>query len=319
MIPNILPEIFVLRSIQRGKQQERFMKRIIVVFLLTLMSMGMATGQSSADPRIEQAQQLEAEKKFKEAFKLYEKIHKSAPENDAITYKLGSMAHAAENYKKATKYYEKLAPNGNPTLLYNLACSYAMYGKEDKALEALKNAVEKGFLQLGLMRTDPDLASIRDTEEFEMIAGSVKAIENEPEAKKFDFWVGEWDVFGQSGVKVGESSIQKILNDNVILENWSGAGGYSGKSFNHYHIDSGRWIQYWVDQSSGRIYFEGNFDPEQNAMVYFEQVDKDTQKPLRRLTFFNISPDSVRQFSQLSSDHGKTWNVEYDFMYVRKP
>jgi len=295
------------------------MKQIIVLFLISILSIGVATGQASPDPRIKQAQQLETEKKTKEAFKLYEEIHKSTPDNNAITYKLGSMAHTEGNYKKAIKYYEQLAPNNNPNVLYNLACSYAMHGKERKALAVLESAVEKGFTQLGLMKTDPDLASIRDSEDFEAISRSVKAIENEPEAKKFDFWVGEWNVFGQTGVKVGQSSIQKILKGNVILENWSGAGGIEGKSFNHYHMETGRWIQYWVDQNADRIYFEGNFDPEQNAMVYFEQVDKDSQEPLRRLTFFNISPDSVRQFSQLSSDYGKNWNVEYDFMYVRKP
>ncbi len=295
------------------------MKQLIVQFLICIITIGIATGQPSPDPRIEQAQQLEAEKKSEEAFKLYEKIHKSDPQNNAITYKLGSMAHAAKNYKKAIKYYEQLTPPSNPTILYNLACSYAMQGKERKALEVLESAVENGFAQLRLMKTDPDLAGIRDSEAFKVIARSVKSIENEPEAKKFDFWVGEWNVFGQAGAKVGESSIQKILNGNVILENWNGAGGIAGKSFNHYHMDSGRWIQYWVDQNSGRIYFEGNFDPELNAMVYFEQVDKNSKEPLRRLTFFNISPDSVRQFSQLSSDYGKNWNVEYDFMYVRKP
>ena len=295
------------------------MKLIIVLFLISILSIGVATGQASPDPRIKEAQQLETEKKTKEAFKLYEEIHKSTPDNNAITYKLGSMAHTEGNYKKAIKYYEQLAPNDNPNVLYNLACSYAMHGKERKALAVLESAVEKGFTQLGLMKTDPDLASIRDSEDFEAISRSVKSIENEPEAKKFDFWVGEWNVFGQTGVKVGQSSIQKILKGNVILENWSGAGGIEGKSFNHYHMETGRWIQYWVDQNADRIYFEGNFDPEQNAMVYFEQVDKDSQEPLRRLTFFNISPDSVRQFSQLSSDYGKNWNVEYDFMYVRKP
>jgi len=278
-----------------------------------------AVAQSTSDPRVKQAQQLEADKNFKQAFKLYEKIHKDAPQNNAITFKLGSMAQTAKNYKKAVKYYEKLAPNGNPTVLYNLACSYAMHGKEKQALKALASAVDRGFTQLALMKTDPDLAIIRDTHEFKAIAGSVKSIENEPEAQKFDFWVGEWNVFGQNDAQVGESSIQKILKSNVILENWTGAGGTNGKSFNHYHMDSGRWIQYWVDQSSGRLYFEGNFDPDQNAIVYYEQVDKESEKPLRRLTFFNISPDSVRQFSQLSSDYGKNWSVDYDFMYVRKP
>ncbi|NQT61639.1 MAG: hypothetical protein HQ556_01665 [Candidatus Marinimicrobia bacterium] len=295
------------------------MKNSIIILLIGVLLSGVAMSQETPDPRIKQAQQLEADKKFKEAFKLYEKIHKTTPENNTITFKLAGMAHTLKNYKKAIKYYEKLAPNENPNVLYNLACSYAMHGKEKKALVALESAVDKGFIQLGLMKTDPDLSSIRDSDKFKMIASSVKSVENEPEAQKFDFWVGEWNVYGPNDVKVGESSIQKILKGNVILENWNGATGFAGKSFNHFHMASGRWIQYWVDQSSGRIYFEGNFDPEQNAMVYYEQVDKDSEKPLRRLTFFNISPDSVRQFSQLSSDYGKNWNVEYDFMYVKKP
>lgn len=295
------------------------MKHITIWLIIGVLLGAMVLGQAEPDPRIKEAQQLEADKKFKQAFKLYEKIHKDTPENNAITYKLGALAHSAENYRKAIKYYEKLAPNGNPTLLYNLACSYARHGKEEKALEALRSAVENGFSQLGLMKTDPDLASLRYLEAFRVILGSVKAIENLPEAKQFDFWVGEWNVFGLNGAKVGESNIQKILNENIILENWTGNGGFSGKSFNHYHIASGQWIQYWVDQGSGRIYFEGNFDKAQNAMVFHEKLNPDPEKPDRRLTFFNIASDSVRQFSQQSTDGGKTWSVEYDFMYVRKP
>ena len=295
------------------------MRHIKILLFVGVLFGGMVLGQPEPDPRIKQAQQLEADKKFKQAFKLYEKIHKDAPENNTITYKLGAMAHTAENYRKAIKYYGKLAPNGNPVVLYNLACSFSMHGKEEKALETLKTAVEKGFSQLGLLKSDPDLNNIRDMEGFDAIAASIKAIENYPEAKQFDFWVGEWNVFGLNDAKVGESSIQKILNENIILENWTGNGGFSGKSLNHYHIGSGQWIQYWVDQGSGRIYFEGSFDAEQNAMVFHEKLMTDPEKPNRRLTFFNISEDSVRQFSQLSEDGGKTWSVEYDFMYVRKP
>jgi hypothetical protein len=38
----------------------------------------------------------------------------------------------------------------------------------------------------------------------------------------------------------------------------------------------------------------------------------------RHLQFFKVSEDKVRQFSQGSTDSGKTWAVEYDFTYVRK-
>jgi hypothetical protein len=38
----------------------------------------------------------------------------------------------------------------------------------------------------------------------------------------------------------------------------------------------------------------------------------------RHLQFFNLAPDTVRQFSQRSTDGGKTWTVEYDFTYHRR-
>ena len=267
---------------------------------------------------MEKAQSLEASKEFKKALKLYEKIHKSNPDNNALTFKIAGLAYNLKDYKKSAKYYEKLATNGNPMVLYNLACSYSQAGEKQKALKYLAGAVDKGFNQLALMKTDEDLAAIRQEPEFIEILSQVKALENYPEAQKFDFWVGEWTVFNPQGTQVGESRIDKILEDAVILENWFGGQGFQGKSFNHYHIESEKWIQYWVDQASGRIHFEGNFDEEQNAIVYYELDTEQAGKPMRRLRFFNISVDSVRQFSELSPDSGKTWNVEYDFLYLRK-
>jgi hypothetical protein len=37
-----------------------------------------------------------------------------------------------------------------------------------------------------------------------------------------------------------------------------------------------------------------------------------------RLTLFNVSKDTVRQFSETSADSGKTWTTNYDLIYVRR-
>ena len=290
----------------------------LMLFINAILLVSLSFGQSSVDPRLVQAQDLEGAKKFPEALALYEAIYSDQPENNAMAYKIATMAYAEKDFAKAVTYYKILAPNANPTVLYNLACSLNLMGKKKQALDALETAVEKGFTQLALMKTDPDLASIRELKRFYAIARSVKSVENYPEAQKFDFWVGEWNVYNQLDVKIGESKIEKILKDAVILESWTGGSGNTGKSFNHFHIESGKWVQYWVDQSSDRIFLEGNYDPAQKAIVFYERIDKDSEKPLRRLTFFNISSDNVRQFSQQSTDGGATWFVEYDFNYVRK-
>jgi hypothetical protein len=39
---------------------------------------------------------------------------------------------------------------------------------------------------------------------------------------------------------------------------------------------------------------------------------------LQKLTFFPISPDTVRQLFESSTDGGKTWTPGFDARYVRK-
>ena len=54
------------------------------------------------------------------------------------------------------------------------------------------------------------------------------------EYRQFDFWLGEWEVFLPTGKKAGESRIESISAGCALLENWSGNGGFTGKSLNSY-------------------------------------------------------------------------------------
>src|SRR5918992_3271668 len=74
-----------------------------------------------------------------------------------------------------------------------------------------------------------------------------------PEHRQFDFWVGEWDVRNPRGQQAGTNSVQLILGDCVVFENWTGARGSSGKSFNVYNAATGKWRQTWVDNSGGMV------------------------------------------------------------------
>jgi hypothetical protein len=139
-----------------------------------------------------------------------------------------------------------------------------------------------------------------------------------PEYRQFDFWVGEWNVFDrQSGKPVGKSSVQLILNDCVVFENWTGARGGEGKSFNKYNPWLKQWEQYWVDNGPDRLFFTGHLE---DAEMRFE-ADAFTPegKPDHRKLTFSRQPDgTVRQFSQVSTDGGKAYTVEYDLVYRKR-
>jgi hypothetical protein len=80
---------------------------------------------------------------------------------------------------------------------------------------------------------------------------------------------------------------------------------------------TGRWRQVWVSNQGTTIDFTGGLEGG-NLVFYADSRDSNGKLFRRKLTFFNLGPHKVRQFSQRSSDDGKTWSVEYDFTYVRK-
>jgi tetratricopeptide (TPR) repeat protein len=76
-----------------------------------------------------------------------------------------------KDYPKAIELYNKVLEKdpGDVLTLYNIACAYSLNGDKEKALDALKKSVKAGYSNFGHMNTDPDLAPIRDTEEFKAL------------------------------------------------------------------------------------------------------------------------------------------------------
>jgi hypothetical protein len=145
-----------------------------------------------------------------------------------------------------------------------------------------------------------------------------------PEFRQFDFWIGEWDVFGKTGQKAGDSKISLILDSCIILEEWSSANvqkglRYAGKSFNTWNASAKQWQQTWVDNVGNTTAFiKGTF--ENNKIIFYTapfQFSKDTTAA-RRLTFFDLGKDKVRQLGEITKDNGTTWATEYDLEYRRR-
>jgi len=58
---------------------------------------------------------------------------------------------------------------GNPVSHYNLACSLALAGSPEEALDSLRTAMEQGYLDFEWMREDPDLDTLRQHPEFDTL------------------------------------------------------------------------------------------------------------------------------------------------------
>lgn len=139
------------------------------------------------------------------------------------------------------------------------------------------------------------------------------------ESQQFNFWIGEWKVYNQQGQQSGTSKIEQILNECVILENWTDYFGNKGKSFNFYNSETKQWQQTWVDdKGSVTEFINGKYIDNAMRFQSSRPIMSNGKKGIRRLTFFKISDNEVRQFGEVSTDKGKTWKTEYDLKYIRE-
>jgi len=139
--------------------------------------------------------------------------------------------------------------------------------------------------------------------------------EKNPKNREFDFWVGSWNVTMQ-GQQAGRNEIELILGDCVLFENWTGARGSTGKSFNYYDAAEGHWRQIWVDDRGGVIEFTGQV---RDGVMYYTATtnNPDGSELEHKLTFSQNDDGSVRQHWEQSKDGGDEWQTVWDGHYVK--
>lgn len=137
-----------------------------------------------------------------------------------------------------------------------------------------------------------------------------------PEFAQFDFWLGEWDVVAATGARAGSNTITRVHGGCVVLERWTGTGGVTGSSFNIYTPATGKWHQIWVDSSGTLLQLEGELA---GGSMVLQGAGLTPKGPMQnRITWTPRADGSVRQFWEISSDGGKTWQASFDGVY-RKP
>eukprot|EP00755_Sulcionema_specki_P018018 Sspe_Gene.65814::Locus_38909_Transcript_1_1_Confidence_1.000_Length_1208::g.65814::m.65814 len=88
-----------------------------------------------------------------------------------LLHEWGMQALETHDHSRAAKWFEMetdLNPTGSVPP-YNLACALSLLGEGDRALDALEEAVRRGYHDIGFMRIDPDLEPLRSHPRWESI------------------------------------------------------------------------------------------------------------------------------------------------------
>lgn len=108
--------------------------------------------------------------------RFYERLIADKPDFTDALIALAQAYTDAKEYKKGLlidKRLTRIKPK-EPTVFYNLACSYALLDMTDEALQALQKSIALGYSDMTHLLNDRDLDSIRTDPRFSRLATFIK-------------------------------------------------------------------------------------------------------------------------------------------------
>lgn len=283
------------------------MKRLMFL-LVTLMITAAMTAQT-----LEKADQLNADGKHQEAVDEYRAVLAANPANGQAWYGLGRALQSLEQYDEAFAAFDRAGELGFQPggVLFRKGTIFIEKGDLEQAKEWLSKAAKNGVPVHNLAANFPSFRKVDSDPAFQAYLATLAPCSS-PEYRQFDFWLGDWDVYAPSGQKVGENTIESILNGCVVHESWTGATGGAGRSFNRYDAATKTWNQHWVFNNGSEMILVGTF--EDGRMVLETPF---SVSPRQRWTWYEIAPGKVRQKAEQMTD-GEEWNTTWDSIYIPK-
>lgn len=147
-----------------------------------------------------------------------------------------------------------------------------------------------------------------------------------PESHAFDFWIGDWNIrqkiLRQDGTWLrfeAKTSVSPALDGCAIVEHWEGTVQFfwegmrtpepmRGLSVRAYDPDTGRWHIHWMDTRTPHFGapYVGGFS--EGRGEFFREWMTPEGERLGRITFSDITPESVDWELAISSDGGQSWS-----------
>lgn len=288
---------------------------------LLMLALILPAALPAQDVTVDSARALIGAERWGDAAAAWENILRRDSTQGEAWYRLGMARQGLREYPAAIRAFQRAQVLGFQPLGadYRLARVYALTGREDSAFAHLQRLADGGFGQTALVENEEDFARLGDRGRFDRLVDQIRGNQypcrTREEARQFDFWIGKWTVT-VAGRQAGVNEVYPLLEHCVIYENWSGAQGGNGKSFNYYDAQRNHWRQIWVADGGNVLEYTGEY--REGAMRFRGFTLTATgDTVLQKLTFFNVAPDTVRQLFEASQDGGQSWQATFDGLYVK--
>jgi tetratricopeptide (TPR) repeat protein len=293
------------------------MKQIILIILLiqcdSIVAQNCLEGRKSFN-----------DKQFRIAVNELKSCLKQSPEDSSLYLLTGISYVKLRDYRKGKAYLQE-AINRN---VRNMAAANFYFGlcllqegNNNEGLSFMENAAQLGFSRFTVMDTD-EFVWVRDGKRFQDIRMKVK--ENafpclkDPNNNKFDFWLGEWDVY-TSNKKSAHSKITKAVGGCAVHEDYVTLSGlYAGQSISYYDPETELWNQYWVGSAADKSKYYETEGYEANMQFITKGKNAQGIDSWTKMSYVQENEDTVIQILESSTDLGATWSVAFHGTYKRK-
>ncbi len=157
---------------------------------------------------------------------------------------------------------------------------------------------------------------------------------SETDARQFDFWVGDWNVHNRNRqpgsdnpawFDTGEATdrVESVLDRCAVIELWRGRltfGDLLGFSLRAFNPLSHEWdlLLLWPPPDHPRFgLLHGSFH-HRRGEFFFDSADAEGRPIRNRYTFSDISRESLRWDSAVSSDKGLSWKTTWIMEFTRR-
>ncbi|MBI3792378.1 MAG: tetratricopeptide repeat protein [Gemmatimonadetes bacterium] len=260
-----------------------------------------------------------AARKWSEAAAAYQAVTRESPGNGPAWTNLGESLLQLGRHDEARAAFEKAESiRYRPFInIINQARVEAARNNDDRVYPLLQRVADGGAggALRGYIVGSTEFERLLPTPRWKSFVATLKPCTSAP-YRQFDFWVGDWDVFGPKGQQAGHNLVTLEQDGCLLVEHWSGNGGSTGTSFNYFDVRDRKWHQLYIDNSGNA----GAFPAMAGAFTDGKMVllTDDVNNALSRWTWYVMSPGHVKQMAEQSSDHGATWQVTWDAVYVKK-
>lgn len=138
-----------------------------------------------------------------------------------------------------------------------------------------------------------------------------------PQHNQFDFWLGGWEVFNEKGNKIGENLIEKLEDNCILSENWTGEKGGTGKSFNYYDPLDSTWNQLWISNSGNILKLKGKAVPGK-MILKSKPVEGEKGQYYNQITWTQNPDGSVSQLWEIYDLEDNLLSEAFNGIYRKK-